>query len=292
MTHSSPVPATIGDIRQIVFLTQSGLVGVRASDGVELWRYAFPYNTSTSMSPVISGDIIFCSAAYGAGGAAIQVTATGSQFSVNQLWRNSLVYNEWSTPVVYEGHLYGMFGRNATPLKCINLLTGETMWSEPGLGSGGILLVQGKLIVSDTVGGIRIVEAYPRGYNELGRFSAVEGKSWNGPALSNGRLYTRSITEAACYDLSGQASAPPRLVQRLERLPNATWRLEIATQSGAPLSAGRVPFIRVRQSGSLAVPISTWALVAEPLAFANGVLEVVLPDSGQTRYFLTMEEQP
>jgi hypothetical protein len=36
---------------------------------------------------------------------------------------------------------------------------------------------------------------------ELGKFEAIEGKTWNHPALVANRLYLRNGEEIACYEL-------------------------------------------------------------------------------------------
>jgi outer membrane protein assembly factor BamB len=37
---------------------------------------------------------------------------------------------------------------------------------------------------------------------EISRAKVIEGKCWSTPALSNGRLYVRSTTEGACFEVS------------------------------------------------------------------------------------------
>lgn len=46
-----------------------------------------------------------------------------------------------------------------------------------------------------------LVEATPQRHHELTRFAAIEGKTWNNPALSGRRLLVRNDQEAACYEL-------------------------------------------------------------------------------------------
>ena len=46
-----------------------------------------------------------------------------------------------------------------------------------------------------------LVEATPEQHRELGRFAALEGRTWAGPALAGDRLLVRSDREAACYEL-------------------------------------------------------------------------------------------
>src|SRR5205823_3768961 len=67
MTHATPVAATIHGVRQVIFYTQRGLVSVVPQTGRVLWRYPFRYNVSAAASPVVGGDIVYCSAAYKVG---------------------------------------------------------------------------------------------------------------------------------------------------------------------------------------------------------------------------------
>ncbi len=76
MTHASPVVATILGVRQVIFFTQKGLVSAEAKTGKVLWRYPFRYSVSTAASPVVSGDIVYCSAGYGVGSGAARSPRT------------------------------------------------------------------------------------------------------------------------------------------------------------------------------------------------------------------------
>lgn len=211
MTHATPVVANILGHRQVIFFTQSGLVSVVPGTGQVLWRYAFPYRTSTAASAVVGGDIVFCSAGYGVGAGAVKITAEGPGFKATELWRkqNQLI-NHWSSSVYHDGHVYGLFGFKQwqeVPLKCINLTTGEEKWSKDGFGQGGTILVDGSLVTLAENGELVVVEATPRTYNETARAKVVTGKCWNNVAVANGRIYARSTKEGVCLDVSGQVTA-------------------------------------------------------------------------------------
>ncbi len=210
MTHATPVVTTILGHRQVIFFTQSGLVSVVPGTGTVLWRYAFPYKVSTAASPVVGGDIVYCSAGYGVGAAAVRVAKEGSGFKVTELWRkeNKLV-NHWSSSVYHEGHLYGLFGFKQwerVPLKCVELATGEEKWSVDGFGQGGIIIADGHVVALAENGDLVLVEANPSAYSEKARTKAVAGKCWNNVALANGRIYARSTKEAVCLDVSARTT--------------------------------------------------------------------------------------
>ncbi|HLH55519.1 MAG TPA: PQQ-binding-like beta-propeller repeat protein [Verrucomicrobiae bacterium] len=207
MTHATPVIATLGGVRQVIYLMQSGLVSLDVANGKILWRFPFTYRTATGCSPVVDGNIVFCTAGYGVGGAACEVTKVGNSFEAKELWRikgDNSVASLWSTPVCKDGYLYGMisfkkFGNG--PLKCIDLKTGQVKWEQPGFGAGNVVAVGNDLVALADDGELVLVEARPDGYKELARTKAVTGKCWSTPALSNGRLYVRSTKESACLDL-------------------------------------------------------------------------------------------
>ena len=209
ITHATPIAATILDKRQIIFFTQSGLVSVQPNDGKVLWRYNFPYRTSTAASPVVAGDIVYCSAAYGVGAGAARISKEGGQWKATELWRKpgNALCNHWSTPVARDGYIYGVFGSKqfkTGPLKCIEAASGKEVWSQPGFGPGNVITFDGQLLVLTDYGDLVLAEASPSGYTELTRTHAVDGKCWSTPSISNGHIFARSSKEGVCLDVSAQ----------------------------------------------------------------------------------------
>src|ERR1700761_8148906 len=84
ITHAAPVPATILGQRQIIFFLQSGLLSLDPKTGKELWRYNFRYNTSPAASPVVSNDIVYCSAGYGVGAGAVKIAKDGDKWTATE----------------------------------------------------------------------------------------------------------------------------------------------------------------------------------------------------------------
>ncbi|PYJ07523.1 MAG: alcohol dehydrogenase [Verrucomicrobia bacterium] len=206
MTHSTPTVATIHGVRQVIFFTQPGLVSVEAQTGAVLWRQPFRYTTSTAMTPIVAGDIVYCSAGYGVGSGAYRVSKSGGAFSVKELWFQpaNVFNNHWSTPVCKDGYLYGLFGFKEfgrCPMKCVELASGKVMWSESGFGPGGTILVDGQALVLGDAGQLALVEATPKAYTEIARSQVLGGKCWSTPSVSEGRIYARSTKEGVCLEV-------------------------------------------------------------------------------------------
>lgn len=209
MTQSTPVATTILGERQVIFFTQKGLVSVVPKTGVVLWRFPFKYTTSTAMSPVVCGDIVYCSAAYGVGSSACKITKTDAGFAAAEIWHDpaNVLSSHWVTPVFSDGYLYGITGQSkfgAAPLVCVEVATGKVMWSQPGFGPGGCTLVGGNVLVLNDAGDLVLVKATPASYQETARSHILAGKCWNCASVSNGRIYARSTREGVSLDVSAQ----------------------------------------------------------------------------------------
>lgn len=211
MTHATPIVRDILGVRQVIFFTQKGLVSCEPKTGSVLWRFDFPFKVSTAISPVVEKDIVYVSAGYGVGAGACKLTKTGSTFEAKELWRTpNQLPNHWSTPVVKDGYLYGMFqfkDYGKGPLKCVELATGKEMWSQNGFGPGNVLLVDNHILVLGDAGQLVLVEATPKAYNEVSRAKVISGKCWSTPALSDGKVYLRSTTEGVCVDIGAKVAS-------------------------------------------------------------------------------------
>ncbi|MCY3021745.1 MAG: PQQ-binding-like beta-propeller repeat protein [Planctomycetota bacterium] len=202
LTHSTPVPATILGTRQIVFLCKSGLVSLAAETGTVLWRHPFKFSVSTASTPVVSGDIVYCSAAYDVGTDACRIEKTDAGYTATKLWhKDQPLCHHWTTPVCKDGYVYGIYGfkdfvqagKPGAPLKCVEIATGNEMWSQPGFGSGGATVLVGNHVLARTdAGTLVLVEATPKAYTEVARATPLGGRCWTMPAVSGGRIYLRN----------------------------------------------------------------------------------------------------
>ena len=64
-----------------------------------------------------------------------------------------------------------------------------------------LLADQSVLLVISETGEAVLLAANPERHEELARFHAIEGKTWNHPVIAHGRMYVRNAEEMACYEL-------------------------------------------------------------------------------------------
>jgi hypothetical protein len=56
------------------------------------------------------------------------------------------------------------------------------------------------LVISET-GEVVLLNATPEVHEEIARFQAIEGKTWNHPVIARECLFVRNDQEIACYRL-------------------------------------------------------------------------------------------
>jgi outer membrane protein assembly factor BamB len=303
MTHSTPVLATIDGVRQVIFATQTGLVSLNPQSGNLLWKFNYPfiYSTSLGSSPVVHSNMVFIGGAhaYNMGSVVAQVRFTNNAWTTSQLWFTNNPASHWMTPVASQGYLYGLFGIQffdatpATQLKCIEMRTGQVRWSVENFGHGGIMLVDNQLIGLTEVGDLVLVKPDPNAYTELGRFQAIPNyfgdtnKCWNSPALADGRVYVRSTSFLACYDLS-----MPNLKLDPPQLASANkFQLTARTANGSSIDSNRFAGIEFRASTNPALPLAQWIKLTNGLVLTNGAVQATNVDgTGFNRRFFIVSE--
>jgi outer membrane protein assembly factor BamB len=109
--------------------------------------------------------------------------------------------NELSSSVLWQGSLYG-FDRNR--LTCLDWQTGQIRWSQPGLGQGTLILVDGRLIVLSDRGKLVMADANPTAFKQLWELplGGFMDRFWSAPAFCDGKIFVRNSTgSATCVDV-------------------------------------------------------------------------------------------
>jgi outer membrane protein assembly factor BamB len=198
--YTSPMLVTLAGRRQILVVSARRAMGLTVENGTLLWDYPWvtEYGINSAQPMILGGNRFFISAGYGHGSAVVEIVSNGEQFSAKTVWENTRMKNKFTSSVLENGYLYGL---DEAILACIQADTGELKWKSGRYGYGQVLLAGDHLIVLSESGELALVKATPEGYQELARFQAIEGKTWNHPALAGGRLLVRNANQMACFDL-------------------------------------------------------------------------------------------
>jgi len=208
LSHASVMTAVLGGMRQYLYGTLNGPLGVSASDGKLLWEFPRRFSVAVAPSPLaLDGERVFMTASYDAGCVMVRVRSGGGAFQAEAVW--DMKKNEWNsevhTPIVHQGHLFAVGKKRRGLFTCLNF-DGKEVWTSDGkaaFGLGSFLLADGMFFVlqGDT-GMLRLIEASTTGYKELAKAQVLSGHDvWGPMALSDGKLVLRDLTKMVCIDV-------------------------------------------------------------------------------------------
>ncbi len=209
--YSSIVISNACGVKQYVQLVGRGVIGVRAADGKLLWDYNRVANGTANIStPIVSGDLVFCSTGYRTGAALLQLVKRGSEIECQERYflDGNLVQNHHGQMILKDGFLYfGNGHRNGLPI-CVEMETGKIVWggSErgPGSNSAAIAYADGNLIFRYESGEVALIEATPSAYRLKGHFKpdyVSRNPCWSHPVVIGGRMYLRDQDKLMCYEV-------------------------------------------------------------------------------------------
>ena len=202
MGYASPVLLDLDGERQVVVCGRPNIYGLRLSDGAERWHYLWHIlnNERPITQPIVlDTNRLLLSAAYMTGSAAFDINKTANGFETRELWRNRNLKTKFASAVAWQGYVYGL---DEDILACIDAQTGERKWKDGRYGYGQLLLASGHLVILCANGDLALVKATPERWLEVARFPALNGKSWNAPAIGGDCLLIRNGAEMACYEIS------------------------------------------------------------------------------------------
>ncbi len=210
VSYSSPNLANYGGVRQIVIVNESHITGHDPKTGDVLWEAPWEGSSGSSASASqtvpVADDRFFVSKGYSSGGGAlfeIKHNDDGS-WSAKKLWHNHRVLmTKLNNVIVKDGYVYGLSDGvlQCVDVKAVDAKGGKRQWAGTDYGHGQVMRVGDELLVMGEDGTVALVALDPTEFRELARIQAIEGKTWNNPALSGNRLLVRNAQEAALYEL-------------------------------------------------------------------------------------------
>lgn len=197
--YSSPHRVTIDGVAQILLVSGDGVAAVAPADGTVLWDHTWKGFPIVQPAATADGDVLLAVTAE-SGLRRLAVAHGPGGWSAEERWTSIGLKPYFNDFVLYQGHAYGFDGGI---LAAIDLESGERRWKGGRYGHGQLVLLpdQNLLLVLSERGELALVAATPGHFDELARFPALEGKTWNHPVVVGDRLLVRNGREMVAFRL-------------------------------------------------------------------------------------------
>lgn len=229
--YASPILVDYQGLQQIVTAMSESIIGVRASDGKLLWRFAHKvYTEQNILTPLFHDGFLIISGCVRKGTRSLKLQVSGHECSVEQRWHNETLDNKHGGIVLVDGKLYGYAEsqNNTAPWMCIDFVSGDTIFQAAPVQSsykyknGCLTYADGRFYLYSDDGDVALARATPNGYEVTGRLTLKEPgerPTWAFPVVHGGRLYLRYGDKLGVYDVSaGADEAPSRQAGKLPGL--------------------------------------------------------------------------
>jgi outer membrane protein assembly factor BamB len=202
---SSPTIINVNGQDQLVAFMAKQIVGADPRNGELLWSHPHVTDWDLNISmPVWGADnLLFFSSAYGVGSRVLQLTRSGNQTTVKELWYNQR-FRVHKDPAIRVGDFIyassGDFG--PAPFSAINVKTGQIAWQDRSFAKASPLYADGKFIVLDEDGNLGLATASPEGLKVHAKVALLSQKAWTVPTLVGTKLYVRDRKVIMALELS------------------------------------------------------------------------------------------
>ncbi len=198
-SYSSPHLVSIGGVSQVLLMSQSGALSVEPVTGTQLWKYSWPMESRILQPAVIAGgDLLLAGEATGV--ERVNVVHKEGKWTVKEHWKSTEMKLNFNDFIIHKGYAYGFDGAR---IACMDIKDGKCKWKGDRYRGWLLLLAdQNLLLVLSEKGDLALVKATPDQFTELSRIPAIEGKTWNHPALAGNILLIRNSQEMVAFRLS------------------------------------------------------------------------------------------
>ena len=217
-SYSSPILQRVWDEEQIWIFNGKGLFAHDPADGRVLWNFPYANRPKINVAQPIALEpadpddrsvYVALPTGYSTGTTMLRLsqgTGADHDWKIQSQWKSRYLKPKFSTVVVKGQYAYGA---DEGILTCIDFKNqGKRRWKDGRYGYGQLLLLGDLLLIQAESGDVVLVEADPERFRETSRFSALEGKTWNHPAIGNSLLLLRNGQEACAFRLPDAPEKP------------------------------------------------------------------------------------
>ncbi len=193
-SYASPTTLTVNGKPQGLFVTRYNALLVDPETGKTspLLPFGKRGPTVNAATPLVFNGQVFLTASYN-----IDAVLATTKSPAEVRWQDGdTLSSQYATPVHNAGYIFGIHGREDSPtagaLRCIDAKTGKVAWEKTGFGIAHIVLAGDKLLLAKIDGELILAAASSTAYREFARATIASDPLRAIPALSQGRLLTRT----------------------------------------------------------------------------------------------------
>lgn len=210
ISYVTPTLMEVAGRTVVVTVNEADVAAYDPADGSTAWSFPWPGHSnsdaSCSQPRLVDDRRLLLSKGYGVGAVLFEAdsaTGTAPEPTVaptfRAVWsRPNLLKTKFTNVVLHDGHAYGL---SDGILECVRVADGTRAWKGGRYGQGQVLRVGPLLVVQAETGEVVLVDCVPGQHRVRGRIAALDGQTWNNPAVSGDRLLVRNAEEAACWRL-------------------------------------------------------------------------------------------
>ena len=194
--YSSPQLLNISGVAQVLLMSKAGALSVDPTSGKKLWEYYWPIEDRILQPAVLeNGDLLLTEEYKNI--RRVSVSLEGKEWKTRDIWTSQDLKSVFNDHIIHKGYLYGFDGPY---MACVDLRDGKRIWRGDRYQGYTLLLAdQDMMLVLTEKGEVALVSASPDEFTEISKFQAINGKTWNHPAIAGNILLVRNAMEMAAF---------------------------------------------------------------------------------------------
>ncbi len=185
-SYSSPLVVEIHGVRQVVEWNHRALVGVTSDSGRLLWEYPFPHigPNQNMPTPVFHRGRVLLGGE-NRGIHCLEPQVSDGNWTVKECWYQKEVALNMSSAVVNGDLLYGFSHYDKGRFFCLDIETGEVLWTGPGRTGDNVMLlsIPGYIVALINDGQLQIISARGDRFEKVASYRVSENDTYAPPVL-------------------------------------------------------------------------------------------------------------
>jgi outer membrane protein assembly factor BamB len=200
--YMSPIIVDVAGTRQVITVTQNGVIGVSPADGRLLWRYPW-VGGAGGTTPVLYRDTVIVSG-LDAGVAAFKPTNRDESWTAEALWETKEASMYISNPVVIGDTLFGLSFRSRGQFFALDAATGNMLWLGPPREAANTAIVKAGdlLFLLKDNAELIVAKSSRSGFEPIKRYIVAETPTWAQPAVSGNRIFVKDVSTLSLWTIN------------------------------------------------------------------------------------------